>query len=158
MKESIYIMYLDSPIGMLEITTDNKSIRSILFVDEENMKKPTKIKPMIMLKACRQLREYFYGIRKEFDLRIYLEGTEFQKKVWKRLINIPYGEIATYKEIAESLGNPKASRAVGNANNKNKILIIIPCHRVIGSDGSLNGFIGGVGKKEWLLNHENMCL
>lgn len=98
--------------------------------------------------------EYFSGKRKKFDVSIVLEGTEFRKKVWKELMNIPYGETCSYKDIAIKIGNPKACRAVGGANNKNKIPIIIPCHRVIGTGGKLVGYAGGLHIKELLLENE----
>lgn len=157
MKEEIYNIYYKSPIGMIEITTDRNSLKSLMFVNELRMiKKASKIKPIIMIETYRQIKEYFEGKRKCFDLRISLEGTDFQKRVWNELMTIPYGEIVSYKNIAERIGNPKASRAVGNANNKNKLLIIIPCHRVIGSNGSLNGYNAGLQRKEHLIRHERV--
>ena len=104
--------------------------------------------------AVKELEEYFQGKRKEFTVPCRPEGTDFQKRVWEALTRIPYGETRTYKEIAVEAGNPKASRAVGMANNKNPVPIIIPCHRVIGSDGKLTGYAGGLGVKEFLLNLE----
>ena len=104
--------------------------------------------------AVKELEEYFKGKRKEFTVPCRPEGTDFQKRVWEALTRIPYGETRTYKEIAAEAGNPKASRAVGMANNKNPVPIIIPCHRVIGSDGKLTGYAGGLGVKEFLLNLE----
>lgn len=148
----IYTIYYNSPIGILEIKTDDYSLLSVSIVDKK--RKSSKVVPFIIRETYRQLNEYFEGTRTEFSLRIYLEGTEFQKSVWNQLLVIPYGQIDTYKGIAEKVGNIKASRAVGNANNKNKILIIVPCHRVIGSDGNLNGYREGTEKKEWLINHE----
>ena len=157
MKEGIYNIYYKSPIGIIEIITDRKSLKSVLFVsDLKTMKRSSKVKPIIMLETYRQIKEYFDGKRKHFDLRISLEGTDFQKRVWNELMAIPYGEIVSYKNIAERIGNPKASRAVGNANNKNKLLIIIPCHRVIGSNGSLNGYNAGLQRKEHLIRHERV--
>ena len=108
----------------------------------------------LLMKAIVQLTEYFEGRRREFDLPINPKGTEFQRKVWKALAGIPYGETRTYGEIATQIGNRKAARAVGNANNKNPILLLIPCHRVIGADGSLTGFGCGLNIKEYLLNLE----
>lgn len=155
MKESIYNIYYNSPIGLIEIITDSINLKSVLFVsDLMGIKKTSKIKPMIMMETYKQIKEYFDGKRKKFDLNISIEGTDFQKKVWMELMNTEYGEIVSYKEIADRIGSPKSSRAVGNANNKNKLLIIIPCHRVIGSNGSLNGYKGGLQKKERLINHE----
>jgi len=108
----------------------------------------------LILECKRQLEEYFAGKRKKFDLPLAPKGTEFQKKVWKALTEIPYGETRTYGEIAAAVGNPKAARAVGMANNKNPIGIIVPCHRVVGANGKLVGYAGGMEKKEWLLKLE----
>lgn len=105
-----------------------------------------------------ELQEYFLGRRKAFTFPISLEGTEFQKKVWKALTQIPYGETRTYKEIAVQVGNPKAYRAVGNANNKNPLAIVVPCHRVVGAKGNLVGYAGGLEKKNWLLELERANL
>lgn len=104
----------------------------------------------------KQIAEYFDGSRKEFDLQLVTPGTEFQQKVWKELLNIPYGTTRSYLQQAEALGTPEAIRAVANANGMNRIAIIIPCHRVIGSDGSLTGYGGGLNRKRWLLEHEKL--
>ncbi len=110
------------------------------------------------LNACiKQLDEYFNCNRKNFSLKLYLVGTEFQKRVWNELLKIPFGKTVTYKDIAIGIRNHKAVRAVGNANNKNNISIIIPCHRVIGSDGKLVGYGGGLWRKKWLIDFENGC-
>lgn len=103
----------------------------------------------------KEIIEYLTGSRKEFTLPLDLKGTFFQMKVWKELIKIPYGQIRTYKDIAKAIGNPKAYRAVGNALNKNPVLLIVPCHRVVGSNGQLTGFGAGIELKAWLLNLEN---
>ncbi|MDF2617091.1 MAG: Methylated-DNA--protein-cysteine methyltransferase [Sedimentibacter sp.] len=108
----------------------------------------------LLRNAALQLNEYLEGKRNSFDLPLNPKGTEFQKKVWAALCDIPYGETRSYKQIAESVGNPKACRAVGMANNKNPIMIFIPCHRVVGSDGSLTGYAGGLDMKEKLLSLE----
>lgn len=148
----LYILYFDSPIGIIEIQTNEDSLVSVSIVEKK--KRSSKLIPFIIRESYEQLQEYFEGTRTEFNLRIYLEGTEFQKKVWNELLRIPCGEIESYKGVAEKIGNIKASRAIGNANNKNKILIIVPCHRVISSSGQLNGYKGGIENKQWLLNHE----
>lgn len=109
----------------------------------------------LLLEAFRQLDEYFRGRRKKFDLPLRLRGTEFQKRVWRELLNIPYGETASYKDIAIRLGNPNAARAVGMANHNNPVAIIVPCHRVITADGRLGGYAGGVDLKKKLLILEN---
>ena len=108
----------------------------------------------LLQKAVKQMQEYFTGRRKEFELPIRLQGTDFQQKVWNALRQIPYGETRSYGEVAAIIGNPKASRAVGGANHKNPIMLIVPCHRVIGADGSLTGFGGGLRAKEYLLSLE----
>lgn len=108
------------------------------------------------LKDCvQQLEEYFNGSRKEFTLKLNPQGTDFQKKVWNALLNVPFGKTKTYLEQSKQLGDAKAIRAVASANGKNPIWIIIPCHRIIGSDGSLTGYAGGIWRKKWLLEHEN---
>jgi len=114
----------------------------------------TIIETDLLKKAGQQIKEYFEGTRLSFDLPLKMEGTEFQIKVWNALLQIPFGETRSYKQIAEAVGNPLGSRAIGNANNKNKISIIVPCHRVIGANGKLVGYEGGLDIKEKLLNLE----
>lgn len=143
--------YYKSPIGTVEIAGTDEGIYSIYFVDED--REQEKI-PSCLQECVRQIDEYFKGSRKEFSLKLLPNGTEFQKKVWNSLMGIPYGSTVSYADIAYKTGNPKAVRAVGSANGKNRIWIAIPCHRVIGSDGSLTGYAGGVWRKEWLLKHE----
>ena len=147
----LYQCKYNSPIGELYITADEYSLLSVSFSSKENA---ISSENNIIKTAKKQLDEYFSRRRKVFDLPINPIGTEFQKKVWAELIKIPYGKTRTYKEIALSIGSPKAVRAVGNANNKNPIAIIIPCHRVIGSNGKLIGYRGGLDKKQKLLNFE----
>ena len=146
-----YYGYYASPIGILEIITSDCAIISAMFVEEtkENMEEAE-----ILKEAIKQFDEYFKGIRKDFEIECEMQGTEFQKRVWKALTEIPYGETRSYKQQAIKIGNEKATRAVGNANGKNLISIIIPCHRVIGSDKSLTGYAGGLNRKQWLLEHE----
>jgi methylated-DNA-[protein]-cysteine S-methyltransferase len=148
----MFSTYYKSPIGLIKISSTHDSIVSLSFVE----KKDTMLDniPEILNETVKQLDEYFKGLRKEFNLKLKLEGTNFQNKVWYELTKIPYGEVVSYGYIAKSLGNKNSSRAVGNANNKNKIAIIVPCHRVIGSNGKLIGYAGGIDKKEWLLKHE----
>ena len=147
----LYQSKYNSPIGELYITADEYSLLSVSFSSKEN---EISDENNIIKTAKKQLDEYFSRRRKVFDLPINPIGTEFQKKVWAELIKIPYGKTRTYKEIALSIGSPKAVRAVGSANNKNPIAIIIPCHRVIGSNGKLTGYSGGLDKKQKLLNIE----
>lgn len=150
----MYRGYIESPIGTVEIITDDSGVVSVFFV--ENKGEETE-KNEILKKAEKQLTEYFEGNRKDFDLELSLEGTDFQKKVWSELANIPYGETISYKQQSERIGNVKAIRAVGGANGKNQISIILPCHRVIGTNGSLTGYAGGLDKKKWLLDFEKSC-
>lgn len=149
--EKVCKAYYSSPIGMLEITGSEEGIASIIFAEGNNA---TSEIPSVLKEAYNQLDEYFKGNRKVFDLELSIEGTDFQKRVWRELVNISFGETLTYKDIAYRLGNAKAVRAVGNANGKNPVSIVIPCHRVIGSSGELTGYAGGLDKKAWLLNHE----
>jgi len=150
MKNEDYAVY-DSPCGRLKIGYTDTAIRYVLFTDEKESGKPSALSEL----AASQLTEYFSGKRKDFDLPLEPQGTEFRKKVWSALTEIPYGETRSYKDIAERIGNPKACRAVGGANNKNPISIIIPCHRVVGADGSLVGYGGGLDKKTMLLDLES---
>jgi len=145
--------YYNSPIGTIKIVCDEEFLLEMNFVDKafDNPKKYSKI-----ISTCKeQLDEYFSGRLKKFTIAMKIEkGTAFQKTVWKALKSIPYGETRSYKDIAIKIGNPRAVRAVGGANNKNPIGIVIPCHRVIGSSGKLVGYAGGLDKKEMLLKIE----
>lgn len=141
------------PLGFTKIVGDEDGITSIYILDSDE--KTTDIIPEVLEDCAHQLREYFEGKRTQFDLQINLEGTEFQKKVWHQLQTIPYGKTISYLQLSQQLGDVKAIRAVANANGKNPLWIVIPCHRVIGSDGSLTGYAGGLHRKQWLLEHEN---
>ena len=140
-----------SPLGTILITANTDAITSIWFIDDSAGASDSS--PILDV-ASVQLQEYFSGERKTFDLPLAPEGTEFQKQVWNALLTIPYGKTVSYLDISRTVGNEKAIRAVGLANGKNPISIVIPCHRVIGSDGSLTGYGGGLWRKEWLLRHE----
>ena len=147
------LVYYKSPIGTIKITGNNKGIQSVVFIEEtieSSEKIPEFFKPCLL-----QLQEYFIGVRKDFNLKLHPNGTDFQYSVWEELKKIPYGKTRSYMEQTKALGNLKAIRAVASANGKNPISIIIPCHRVIGSDGSLTGYAGGIWRKKWLLEHEN---
>ena len=145
--------FISTPVGTLEILIDNEMVAGIIFKQKKSCSKIKTRHPL--LKRCqKQLVEYFSGKRTHFDLPIELEGTPFQKKVWLELIKIPFGTTISYSELARRIGNPKACRAVGQANNKNPIPLIIPCHRVIGKNGDLVGFAGRLDVKKWLLDHE----
>lgn len=145
------IGYIKTPIGILKILSIEHLIYSISFVEEQ---KNNENRTDIISNCIEQLEQYFAGNRKEFDIPVKLEGTFFQQTVWELLMKIPFGKTSTYKKIANKIGNPYSVRAVGSANAKNKIPIIIPCHRVIGSKGTLTGYAGGLWRKEWLLEHE----
>src|SRR6266853_1106000 len=150
--------YLDTPIGRLLIAGDDDAVRRIEFPKDGKTGRPEaeweESARGAVGEAIRQLREYFAGLRSEFELPLAPEGTEFQRTVWNRLREIPYGETISYGELAKRVGNPKASRAVGAANGQNPIPIVIPCHRVIAGDGTLGGFGGGLSTKEKLLSLE----
>jgi methylated-DNA-[protein]-cysteine S-methyltransferase len=148
--------YYQSEIGLIEVIGNEEGILSLDFLEEGSMDN-SETHPC--LEQCvEQLDEYFRGTRRDFSLNVMLQGTVFQKNVWSQLMKIPFGETVSYKYIASSIGNTKAVRAVGNANGKNRIAIIIPCHRVIGSNGTLVGYASGVWRKEWLLKHEGDVL
>lgn len=151
----IKIGYYKSPIGVLKISSQGEYIIGLDFSEELHLESSSPI-----IEECKtQLEEYFKGERREFHIKIkFIKGTEFQKSVWEELKNIPYGEVVAYKDIAEKIQNPKAVRAVGGANNKNPIAIIIPCHRVIGKNGNMVGYAGGINKKEFLLDLEKQNL
>ena len=144
-----------SPIGIVELVGTEEAIVSILFTEKENQEHVRQIDTPNVLELCRlQLDEYFKGERSTFSFPYVTQGTDFQQTVWNALKQIPYAETGSYKDIAVTIGNEKAIRAVGSANGKNKLSIVIPCHRIIGSNGKLTGYAGGVWRKEWLLRHE----
>jgi methylated-DNA-[protein]-cysteine S-methyltransferase len=147
-----YSGYYNSPFGMLRIITSDTVVLGIDFTDLKGASKEDS--PVIMKETIRQLDEYFSGKRKIFSLKVELKGTDFQKSIWNAMSKIPYGKTASYKDLAVMAGKPKAARAVGGACHRNPIGIVLPCHRVIGSDGSLTGFGSGLDLKEKLLNHE----
>jgi methylated-DNA-[protein]-cysteine S-methyltransferase len=148
----IYFSYFDSPIGILEIVASKHAVQSIRFTDIKNV--PSLHSPKILNDCLFELEEYFSGKRKKFTVNTEQSGTDFQKLVWKKLNEISYGKTISYIEVARMLGDEKSTRAVGSANGKNKIPIIIPCHRVIGANDSLVGYAGGLWRKQWLLDHE----
>ncbi|WP_159263754.1 methylated-DNA--[protein]-cysteine S-methyltransferase [Tenacibaculum maritimum] len=149
--------YYKTPIGFAKITGNKDGIQTVSVLDAiPNTIKTTPKEIAYELQECvTQLDEYFKGKRIQFNLKLNPQGTSFQQRVWKELLNIPYNKTKSYLEQAKSLGDIKAIRAVASANGKNPIWIIIPCHRVIGSDGSLTGYAGGIWRKKWLLAHEN---
>jgi len=145
--------YISTPLGSTKLEGDENGLSSVTVLEMDEPE--SKIIPEVLVDAAYQLNEYFKGERQNFDLLINPEGTEFQKKVWNSLLEIPYGKTMSYLELSKNLGDVKAIRAVASANGKNPLWIIIPCHRVIGSDGSLTGYAGGQHRKKWLLNHES---
>ena len=150
------IFYYETIIGEIGIADNGKGITNIYIKNKLKIEKDIEIRETKLIKeAANQLNEYFSGERINFSISLDPEGTEFQHKVWNELIEIPYGETRTYKEIAEKIGNSKAARAIGMANNKNPILMMIPCHRVVGKNKSLVGYAGGLEMKERLLEIEN---
>jgi methylated-DNA-[protein]-cysteine S-methyltransferase len=150
---------VDSPIGRLLLRGDGAALTGLYVEGPDHLTDPGSgwaADPDAgpLPRAIRQLGEYFDGVRREFDLPLRLEGTAFQRRVWAALLTIPYGETLSYGELAKRIDNPNASRAVGLANGRNPISILVPCHRVIGADGSLTGYGGGLDRKRWLLAHE----
>jgi methylated-DNA-[protein]-cysteine S-methyltransferase len=147
-----FTSYYTSPIGLIEISAAEKDLISVLFVEVESKATCTNA---IIEECKKQFDEYFHGDRKDFSLPYLLLGTEFQKATWNKLKSIEYGKTMSYAELAEKLNSPKSARAVGSTNGKNCLLIILPCHRIIGQDGSLTGYAGGLWRKKWLLEHES---
>ena len=154
-------MEMSSPVGVLKLVAHEHALVAVLW-ENENPKRVRLAELIedqqhpILLKTQKQLNEYFAGQRQIFDLPLDFEGTEFQQKVWQALLSIPFGETRSYKDIAEQIGNVKAVRAVGAANGKNPISIIAPCHRVVGANGKLVGFAGGLENKDILLKIEQL--
>ncbi len=144
---------INTPLGFLEISGDKRGVSSINYLD-----KPQEVSeyvPEVLQTVVKQLNEYFEGSRSTFSVLLNPQGTDFQKRVWEKLCHIPFGKTVSYLHMAKELGDPKVIRASASANGKNPISIIIPCHRVIGSDGSLTGYAGGLHRKKWLLNLES---
>lgn len=144
---------IDTPLGIAKISGDNHGLSSVTILNNETTISDTI--PEVLEDCVFQLEEYFRGERQEFDLKLNPGGTDFQKRVWELLSEIPYGKTISYLELSKRFGDAKAIRAVASANGKNPFWIVVPCHRVIGSDGSLTGYAGGVHRKKWLLEHEN---
>ena len=145
--------YLESPIGLVEVAATEGEVASVEFVEKRPAAVSAASSPALA-DALRQLDEYFRGRRRVFELMLRLEGTPFQTLVWRALLEVGYGETASYGAIARAIGRPNSTRAVGAANGRNPISIIVPCHRIIGSSGALTGYGGGLERKEWLLRHE----
>jgi methylated-DNA-[protein]-cysteine S-methyltransferase len=147
--------FLKSPVGWLKLEADETGVAKISFLDDAPTQSPQVINPHLK-QAYRQLTEYFKGDRSSFQLTLNPEGTEFQRRVWQRLEGVPFGQTITYKELADTIGKSQAQRAIGQANNKNPIPIVIPCHRVIGKSGDLVGYAGGIDRKKLLLELEGI--
>lgn len=144
--------FINSPLGITKIVGDENGISVISVLSEGEVSKTISKELKV---AVAQLKEYFDGKRIDFDFKLNPKGTDFQQKVWQELLNIPYGKTMSYLDLSKKLGDVKAIRAVASANGKNPLWIVIPCHRVIGTDGSLTGYAGGLWRKKWLLEHEN---
>jgi methylated-DNA-[protein]-cysteine S-methyltransferase len=153
----IYSHIYHSPIGAMLIQANEHSISNVQFIEDQQLSalelEPTETNPIIH-KCIDELIEYFGGQRMAFTVPIHQEGTEFQQKVWKELYEVPFGKTLSYGELAKKLGDPKCVRAAASANGKNKIAVLIPCHRIIGADQSLVGYAWGKSRKRWLLQHE----
>jgi methylated-DNA-[protein]-cysteine S-methyltransferase len=152
---TLYYDYCRSKIGLIEVGGTESEIRSIQFTDQRRTRYETRA---IVWEGMRQIDAYMSGQRREFDLPLGLYGTDFQVKVWRQVLTVPYGQVATYQEIADAIGNPRAVRAVGAANGRNPLPLVVPCHRIVGRDGRLVGYGGGLWRKEWLLRHEGYLL
>ncbi len=146
------LTYFKCPLGIVKIVGDASGISEISILDDGEVSNSV---PKELEQAVIQLQEYFEGKRTYFDLKINPKGTDFQRSVWHELLNIPFGKTLSYMELSKKIGDVKAIRAVAAANGKNPLWIVIPCHRVIGADGSLTGYAGGLGRKKWLLDLEN---
>jgi methylated-DNA-[protein]-cysteine S-methyltransferase len=145
-----YTAYYESPLGWIEVKGNDLGIISVLFVDEQGQT----CKSPLVAQCVEELEEYFQNKRTAFTVPLCPDGTDFQKRVWTALRTVPYGRTASYLDMANEIGNPKAVRAIGGANSRNPISIIVPCHRIIGKNGTLVGYEGGLWRKEWLLKHE----
>ncbi len=152
------VTYYESPIGLLEVRGGERGVSAVNFVDARdpsNARGGSEPLPAALAECLTQLDAYFRGGRRKFSVKLDLKGTAFQKRVWKALLAVRFGETVSYKAIARAVGNPAGTRAVGGANHRNPVSIIVPCHRVVGSDGRLTGYGGGLWRKEWLLRHES---
>ena len=147
-------VYINSPLGITKIIGDENGI-AVISVSDVGTNEVSAEVPKVLKEAVSQLDEYFEGKRTDFDLKLNPKGTDFQQKVWKALLEIPYGKTVSYMDQTKKLGDIKAIRAVASANGKNPVWIVVPCHRVIGTNGSLTGYAGEIWRKKWLLEHEN---
>ncbi len=153
--DNLYFTYYQSPVGLLKIGGTDSYIAELSFVDnDEQMVHGEPGVSEVMHQCTEELIEFFNGKRRNFNIPVHQEGTAFQQKVWGHLVNIPFGKTISYLDLAKKLGDEKVIRAAASTNGKNKIIIVVPCHRVIGSDKSLTGYSGGLWRKKWLLQHE----
>ncbi|MBD0333663.1 MAG: methylated-DNA--[protein]-cysteine S-methyltransferase [Chitinophagaceae bacterium] len=150
----MYTAFYTSPVGIIKIECSDEHVHSILFYSEEQTEIVSEFNHPLLQTCSQQLTEYFEGKRKSFDLPLQQNGTTFQQNIWEKLQKIPYGKTISYMDLARQTGDSKAIRAVGAANGKNHIAIVVPCHRVIGSNAKLTGYAGGLWRKRWLLEHE----
>jgi methylated-DNA-[protein]-cysteine S-methyltransferase len=144
--------YIKTPLGITTIIGDENGV-SVISVSDDGM--VSEEIPVVLQEAVFQLSDYFEGKRTDFNFRLNPKGTKFQQKVWKALLEIPFGKTVSYMDLSKKIGDVKAIRAVASANGRNPLWIVVPCHRVIGTDGSLTGYAGGLWRKKWLLEHEN---
>lgn len=154
MNSNTETAFFKTPLGIAKIIGDENGISKISIQDNGEI---TERIPAVLEEVVHQLQDYFDGKRTDFDFKINPKGTEFQQKVWQSLIEIPFGKTMSYLDLSKKLGDVKAIRAVASANGKNPLWIVVPCHRVIGTDGSLTGYAGGLWRKKWLLEHENLA-
>lgn len=147
-------VFVQTPLGITAIKGDEDGIVAVSVLKDDTIK-PSQHIPNALTDVVKQLEEYFAGIRQTFQLRLNPKGTDFQKSVWQELLKISYGKTISYLQLSRRLGDVKAIRAVAAANGQNPLWIVVPCHRVVGSDGSLTGYAGGLWRKKWLLDHEN---
>jgi methylated-DNA-[protein]-cysteine S-methyltransferase len=155
MAETVYSTYYHSPVGMLKISGTEHYISEVSFFDKvQKAESKKKHLPALLIQCVEQLIQYFHGERRQFELPVHQPGTQFQQGVWNELTAIPFGKTISYLDLARKTGDTKATRAVANANGKNNVAIIVPCHRVIGSNRELVGYAGGLWRKKWLLEHE----
>jgi methylated-DNA-[protein]-cysteine S-methyltransferase len=156
--ETLFCTYYHSPLGIVRISGTHRFISEVHFMREEEIAlsamTSSPVLPEVIKECLEQLIEYFQGSRKNFTIPVYQDGTDFQQIVWNELIGIPYGKTVSYMTLSKKIGDVKAIRAVGATNGRNKIAVIVPCHRVIGTHGELTGYAGGLWRKKWLLDHE----
>lgn len=151
----VTFIYHKSPVGLLKIAGTEQYINEISFIDDKNAVARAAQSNALLHQCVEELIEYFSGRRVSFDIPVYQEGTNFQNKVWGELLNVNFGKTISYLQLAKRLGDPNCIRAAASGNAKNQICILVPCHRVIGSNQSLVGYVGGLWRKKWLLDHEN---